>query len=130
MNTDLSASNSGKTASRTATGSTPFDQITALEKEENKRFRTEVDAMDEEKKEVEQALKEKGEIGDQEMRDAARKELLEYRETELSTIMKTAEKEMTKETEKVENAVQAKEKDMAKKLLTQMVGNDSPLLQS
>ena len=86
--------------------------------------------MEEERKEVEQALREKEEIGDQEIKDAARKELLEYRETELSTIMKTAEKEMTKETEKVQSAFQAKEGDMAKKLLTQMVGSDSPLLQN
>ena len=86
--------------------------------------------MEEEKKEVEQALKEKEEIGDQEMKDAAREELLEYRETELSTIVKAAEKEMTKETEKIESTYQSKEKDIAKKLLTQMVGSGSPLLQS
>ena len=130
MNKDISASASGKTSTQATCGSTPFDQITSLEKQENKRVQKEIDAMEKEREEVEQALKEKKEIGDQEIKDAARKELLEYRETELSLIIETSEKEATTESAAIQKAFESNQEGIVKDLLTKMISKDSPLHQS
>ena len=130
MNKDISASASGKTGTQATGGSTPFDQITSLEKQENKRVQKEIDAMEKEREEVEQALKEKKEIGDQEIKDAARKELLEYRETELSLIIETSEKEATTESAAIQKAFESNQEGIVKDLLTKMISKDSPLHQS
>lgn len=126
MDTDFSASTSGKTATGTKT---PFDQIAQLEEQENARVAQEIGAMDEEKHEVEQALKEKEEIGDQEIKDSARKDLMEYRETELSTIVKAAEKDAEKEAKSIEEGYLSREDAVVQKLLEKALDKNSPLLQ-
>ncbi|PIQ75765.1 hypothetical protein COU78_00135 [Candidatus Peregrinibacteria bacterium CG10_big_fil_rev_8_21_14_0_10_49_24] len=130
MDTDFSATTGAKGAVSTPTRDTPFDQIARLEEQENARVAKEIEAMEEEKREVEQALKEKEEIGDQEIKDAARKELMEYRETELSTIVKSAEKDAEKKAEQIEAHFVSQEDAVAKKLVEQALAANSPLLRS
>lgn len=130
MKTDFSASASGKTTTGAATASTPFDKIATLEKQENERVRKEIAAMEEETKEVEVALKEKEEIGEQEIKEAAREDLKEYRETELNTIVKTAEKDAEKEAKDVEKHYSEREEAVVKRLTGTVLNKDLPLLQS
>jgi hypothetical protein len=130
MNTDFSASASGKTTTGAPAKETPFDQIAKLEKLESSRIATETDAMEEERHEVEQALKEKEDIGEQEIKDAARTELVEYRETELSTIVRAAESEADSTIKRLEKDYLSREDAIAKKLLEQALDKNSPLLQS
>lgn len=130
MDTDFSATTGAKGAVSTPTRDTPFDQIARLEEQENARVTQEIAAMEEEKREVEQALKEKEEIGDQEIKDAARKELMEYRETELGSIVQNAEKDAEKRAENIEAHYASQEDAVAKKLVEQAIASNSPLLQS
>ena len=129
MDTDFSASASGKTAIKASSGSTPFDKIAALEIHENARTQKEISAMEEEKREVEIALREKEEIGDQEIRDAARKELKAYRESELSTIVKDAEKAAGKETKALEESYLSREEAVVQRLQKKILNKDLSLIQ-
>ena len=85
--------------------------------------------MEKEKEEVQQAVQEKEEVSSQEIRASAVEELKEYRESELSTLLRDAEKGAEKEIQSVQSAYDSKKKNVSKKLVATLVGSDSPLLQ-
>jgi len=121
MNPTFSATGSQKTQ----TGSTPFDEITALEEQESARVEKEIEAMESEKEGAEQSLAKKEEAAEQEMKEQARKELLEYRETELTQIIKNAETEAVHETEKLEQDYEQRAPDAVKNLVHKLTDKDS-----
>ena len=111
MNTTISASTGGKPPSgatksdenQQAKG-TQFDAICTLEKEEAERREIEIAAMQTEEQEVRNSVDRKTKEGEQELRNKAKGELKEFRETELSTLIRAGETEATSEAEKIEDS--------------------------
>ncbi|PIR52938.1 hypothetical protein COU76_04140 [Candidatus Peregrinibacteria bacterium CG10_big_fil_rev_8_21_14_0_10_49_10] len=130
MNSNFSAKTSGKTGFGLKTGGTPFDQIALLEAQESARVALEIEAMEKEKVEVEQAIEEKEVTGGKEIREAALQELRDYRETELTVIVKTAEEQTEKETATVKKHYQEHEDAVVQKLVGHVVQKNFPLLQN
>lgn len=108
MKDDFSASASGKT---------PFDQIAALEEQEQARVQTELDAMQAEEQQVKQALQEKEGQADAEMKEAAKKELFQFRETDVASTVKAAEADGQKEASNLETQYTNKEKELVNELV-------------
>jgi len=105
MSPRITASGSQKTGA-TVSGkqgsSTPFDEITQLEKEEHKRIQKELDAMEREREEVEKAVADKTLKAENELKKKATQELKEYKEEELTKILNEATKEADKRTKELE----------------------------
>lgn len=98
--------NSGKTATtsqQTASGATPFDQITALEQQESTRVEKEISAMNTEKTESVASLQKKEEESDQKLKEEAKKELKEHSEKELGKILNEAKSDASKECDSLES---------------------------
>ena len=109
MNTTFSASTGGKTPSGATKSDenqqskgAPFDAICTLEKEEAERRELEIAAMQTEEQEVRSSVDRKTKEGDQELRNKAKEELKEFRETELSTLIRAGAAEAAKEAEEIE----------------------------
>ena len=116
MKKDFTASAGGKTATNGGSSS-PFDQIAALEAAEAERLQKELRAMEEEKREVVQALQEKDEQVDTEMKEAAREELKAFRESDLNPIVKKADADGEEEASTLESAYEKKEKGLVDELV-------------
>lgn len=105
---------------------TPFDQIKELERRENERVEKELSAMQKEKVEVSQSVSQKNQEAQEALRMQAKKELKEYSEKELTSIISEAQKEAEKEEEKLEAAYTGK-KDAAVKMLVQQAKDPNSL---
>lgn len=127
MNNDFSAKASGKTATAAGSGSNPFDQIVALEKQENERVAKEIEAMQAEEDQAKQERIKKEEEADQQLKDEAKEALKGYREEELTPILKQAESDAASHVSTLSSAYEKNGKDLAKKLADQMTSADSPL---
>jgi len=123
MNTDFLASTSGKTG----TGTTPFDEIVKKESNEQKRVEKELEAMQKEQQEVELSLSEKEKQADTDFREEAKNELKEYKTSDLSTMLKAAEKDATGGAEKLESGARKKMPKVADSLVKQMTDTHSSL---
>jgi len=123
MKKDFSATASKKTGS----GSTPFDQITQVEHQEEARVQQEIDGMEHERTEVDKAVQEKHLKAEEELKEEARGELKTYKENELSTILQKAEKDATKEIEAMDQEYEQRKDEATKKLVSTMTDVHSPL---
>jgi len=126
MNKDFSASKSQQTGTATV-GSTPFDAIVALEEQEKKRVQKELDAMQEAENTARQTCEKKETEAEQELRDAAKADLKEYKTKELSPILKKGEKDAEAHCKKLEEASAAKADKLAVELAEKLANEDSLL---
>lgn len=128
MNDDYLATTSGKSTATAVGGSSPFDQIASLEAQEQVRVQKELDAMAAEEQQVKQALQDKEAQAELDMKEAARKELVEYRENELQNIVKAAEADGQKESKALESAYAAKESESLAEITAQFltINQDKP----
>ena len=128
MNTRITASGSqktGATVSGKTRDSTPFDQITKLEKEEQLRVQKELDAMEREQEEVEKAVAEKTIKAEEELKKNASEELKQYKEQQLTKILNEATKEAEKCTNELEAAYDQHGNKAAAYLVSTMKHADS-----
>jgi hypothetical protein len=115
MNQDISASQSKK-SKISASGKTPFDEILLLEEREKARVQKEIEAMQKAEQEMEQTCAKKEAEAEQKLKEAAKAELKEFREKELSTILKDAEVKAAKKCKKLEEAFAESSAKLAKKM--------------
>lgn len=111
------ASASGKSA----TGSNPFDQIVALEEQEKQRVDKELAAMNDEKQQVAQSLSAKLETAETEMRDEAKAGLKEYREQELSKLLKDAEQSAKQRGEELKKSYESRSQGLIDELANSLL---------
>lgn len=121
MNKDFSASNSGKTATATAAGSTPFDQIKSLETAEEERVRRELAVFDRERNEVAKSAAEEEKQAEEEAREAARIELREFKEREMTRLVKKAEEEAHSGCHKLEEGCKKRQPAIVHSLVEQAI---------
>lgn len=103
---------------KTAIGSSPFDQIAALEQSEKQRMETEFAGMQSEKEEVSASVQKKEEQATEEMRQKAKQELKTYSENDLSEILSSTGKDAEKECAAIEEKAKSSEKVVLEKLMT------------
>lgn len=108
-------------------GSTPFDQIAALEMQETARVEKERAAMEVERNEVREALSKKEQQAEAQMKNEARAELQEYCERDITKIIKSAEGEEAKATKKLEMEYEEKAPAVINGLVEQCTSKTSPL---
>lgn len=113
MNPAQTATGSQKSAS----GTSPFDQITALEEQEKARVEKEISAMAKEKNEVSASLQKKEDEASEEYREKAKKDLKEYSEKELTKIINAAKKDAEQEGGKLEKEYAKFEASVVKELV-------------
>lgn len=128
MTAKKSATTSAKSGTSATKGQSPFDEIAKAEKEQEKRLQTELQSYEKEKIEVQKAVADKEAAAEEELKDAAKKELMEYRETELSAVVKEAEKGSHEEIEALEASYGSNEDAVVASVIEQMTAPDSPLL--
>lgn len=87
-------------------------------------------AMESESDEVREAISKKEQQAEAELKDEARKELQEYRETELAKVIKSAEREAAKETNKLDADYEGKSPEVINSLVQKCTEKDSPLFQA
>lgn len=110
---------------KTASGTSPFDQITELEQRENARIEKEISAMRKEKEEVTQSVSVKEETAYEEMKAKAKQELKEYSNTELKAMLHTAEEEADAECSALKKAAATKEQEAVQELISIVKNSDS-----
>jgi hypothetical protein len=71
----------------------PFEQISQLENEQEERVRLELEKYTEESREAEKAMQNSEKLHEEKLRDTAREELKEYARTEPAAILTQAEAE-------------------------------------
>ncbi|MDA1209022.1 MAG: hypothetical protein O2904_03245 [bacterium] len=126
---DENSTSTGGTATKSSSGaSTPFAQIQDLELHEARRLQVELEGMENERLEVTKAITEKEEVAEQELKDAAREELKEYRETQLIGIISSAEKKAENGETNLETSYEKTEKQVTDSLLKKMLDSDSSIL--
>ena len=124
MNKDISASQS-KNSAISATGTTPFDEILHLEKQEKARVQKEIENMQVIEQDMEQTCSKKESEADQKLKDTAKEELKEFRKNELSKVLKEAESNAVKKCKKIEETYTATSDNLAKKLADNLIESDS-----
>ena len=124
MDKDISASQSKKSATST-TGTTPFDEILHLEKQENARVQKEIENMQKAEQDMEQTCSKKESEADQKLKDSAKEELKEFRKNELSKVLKDAELNAVEKCKKIEETYATTSDNLAKKLADNLIESDS-----
>jgi len=123
MKNDFSATATKKTGS----GTTPFDQITQVEQQEEARVQQEINGMKQEKTDVDKAVQDKKIKSEEELKGEAREELKTYKENDLSLILQKAEKDSAKEIEELDKAYEQHAAEASKKLISMTTDANSPL---
>lgn len=102
---------------KTASGTSPFNQITELEQREKVRVEKEISAMQKEKEDVSQSVAKKENAAAEELKVKAKEELKEYSENDLKQILTKASKEAESDCVSMEQSASAKESDAVKELV-------------
>ena len=113
----MDSTQTAQTPANSAQSTSPFDQIRELERRENERVETELSAMQKEKEEVSASVSKKEEQAMDELKTAAKKDLKEYSETELASIVATAKNEAGSECESLKSSSTNKKADAVKMLV-------------
>lgn len=124
MDSSKTAISSGKSTG----GSSPFDEIVALEKQEAERTETELEAMRKEKQEVSQALAKKVQQSEEEMKNAAKEELKVFKEKDLTVILNEAENQAKDRCAQLEKKYDAVSQTLISGLTERVLDSKSPLI--
>ncbi len=128
MNPQKSASQSQKSGSAGTGGSDPFSQITKMEVKEAERVKKEIDAMENEKIEVEKAVADKTSTAEEELKSQANEELKEFKADECSQILSKAQELAEGECKELESTWRNKKGPVVSNLVSDMTNPDSPIL--
>ena len=117
MSTASTASGKGKKAN----GTTPFDQIVALEQQEKERVERELEAMEKERNTLTATLAEEVKEAEKDLREAAQKEVEQWQKEDMQQIVQAAEAEASKETEALKKQYEQKKDPLIKKLASSLL---------
>lgn len=118
----MNPTQTAQSTQNSGTAATPFEQIKELERREKERVEKELLAMQREKEEVSVSVAKKEEQASEELKAQAKKELKQYSETELTSIVTEGQKEAEKECSALESSFESK-KDAAVNMLVENAKN-------
>lgn len=109
------------------TTATPFDQIVEAEKEAELRLQKEKDALDTERRQTEQALAQKAQSAEEEMRTDARSELQQFKKNDVPAIIKEETQSAKNECDKLEKVSKKNADAVIEKLTKDILSPDFSL---